>query len=568
MGGVSSKKIFKTTTTTVGPFLIVEVPGGDKFTSIVGLAARSDNCLFFILLNTPPGYRRINTVFSPSLDWPASNIYTFVFIKDDPRYCVDCDGYNQVWLDTEEMATDTCKVAVYRGYSFKTNYVSLSDFGFRSTIGSTCMYPPLNYVVCVNLNLLSLIIKDSTTDIIPTKIFDSVATGSILQVFKVQYSFYRVTNDQDKMYVIMPEEFKTSCCVSGTKNSGCGQYTKSTLDNQYGKCNEFMTNQYCLPGGTSSIESGNGTFGISPTSVYGNMDKNDCQNVCNLEKNNCDQTLTSFCSTIDTNPNILNDIDRQRIRNNVCGCFYGEEVYSNYFRSMKEKLPAQVQMLIPERKECSFPRCTSATQLPYAVKTRTTLTCPNINLVSCIQDINIDNYGTVIGDIKINQTAECNIFSKQPSYSEWGPWGNCDSKTNKRIRSRTCVSNCENVLAENLIETKECSTMSDWSICSGGNQKRTCLKECDGSELLSRSCEDPSYEYAGECTDPNTNIPIDNGTGVIKKRCIKNCDGVINTYDMCSVEKNSSNETKILILKIIAGVVIISIIAFSLLRKK
>lgn len=90
--------------------------------------------------------------------------------------------------------------------------------------------------------------------------------------------------------------------------------------------------------------------------------------------------------------------------NGLCGCFYPESVYAG----VRDKLSKEFSVpsdLFAGGRQCYFPLCANA-----AIEYSSTAPCKDLNLVSCVNNVDIKNDGT-IGSVTVAQTSECKNFS-------------------------------------------------------------------------------------------------------------------------------------------------------------
>lgn len=128
-----------------------------------------------------------------------------------------------------------------------------------------------------------------------------------------------------------------------------------------------------------------------------NKDKNlnhpQCVNWCRDNRKACnDRILSEFCKDKIGDP----DYDR------LCGCFYPQEIYENIRKKISEDFIVPDAFLDGGRK-CYFPTCYNAT-VQYDDIDRD---CRSVDLVNCIQNIDINANNSTIGEIRIDQIGEC-----------------------------------------------------------------------------------------------------------------------------------------------------------------
>jgi hypothetical protein len=108
--------------------------------------------------------------------------------------------------------------------------------------------------------------------------------------------------------------------------------------------------------------------------------------------------LNAFCSTEKAmgNPDYAD----------ICGCFYPDTVYAAARETLAKNFSVPEGVLGGGRK-CYFPRCDSA-RIQFEAED---YKCPSLNLVNCIQNIDINAQNAKIDKIEIKQSAQCGQFA-------------------------------------------------------------------------------------------------------------------------------------------------------------
>jgi hypothetical protein len=137
-----------------------------------------------------------------------------------------------------------------------------------------------------------------------------------------------------------------------------------------------------------------------------------CKDYCsNHSPNFCSSELQNFCK--DKYPTDDNEYSEYK---DICACFYPNNFYTTFYDNLAESLNIDKALLQTEP-ECLYPDCKSA-----SIKRNTE--CPEVNIAQCIQTVNFDNQGHIIGDVTF-ESAECyNTFCKGV---------NCSSDSNSNI---------------------------------------------------------------------------------------------------------------------------------------
>jgi hypothetical protein len=118
-----------------------------------------------------------------------------------------------------------------------------------------------------------------------------------------------------------------------------------------------------------------------------------CLEFCSKRGVNCDNLLTTYCANL--------GIEQAR-QTPGCECFLPPQFYENWYK----ELSAQVSLPnLSTDPVCTYPQCSSASLKPYRAKEGTKGACPDI--FQCIAATNINNDGTISGDVKINSDVKC-----------------------------------------------------------------------------------------------------------------------------------------------------------------
>lgn len=88
----------------------------------------------------------------------------------------------------------------------------------------------------------------------------------------------------------------------------------------------------------------------------------------------------------------------------VCGCYYDEDIYAKFGKTMEEKWKVP-EIAFNGKKQCTFPLCASSFEA-YRLKGE----CDPLNITSCLQQVTVDATGAVLNGgsvINISQNAKC-----------------------------------------------------------------------------------------------------------------------------------------------------------------
>ena len=144
-------------------------------------------------------------------------------------------------------------------------------------------------------------------------------------------------------------------------------------------------------------------YGLKQLCQGENLLSNVCQEYCRLDSTNCDKPLTSFCSQYTPTQIQQGSLQLQ----NACGCFMKQEIYDNFFDSFSAQVNYSQSALQPPLAPCYFPTCSMRSAVkPYNFKASKTQ-CPVVQ--ECVQTINWDNAGRIVGNVVIKQDNTCNF---------------------------------------------------------------------------------------------------------------------------------------------------------------
>jgi hypothetical protein len=129
----------------------------------------------------------------------------------------------------------------------------------------------------------------------------------------------------------------------------------------------------------------------------GNMRSQWCSSFFASPDSNVDDLLKGYCEKALSNVSgRLLDLDPRDRK--LCGCFYPQNVYDNYFKRMKGKSLVSAP--------CSFSPCANSNYLPYGVKTGA-IVCPTV--VECNQECNIKVTAKTVDQVTCKQNCLLNV---------------------------------------------------------------------------------------------------------------------------------------------------------------
>lgn len=214
-----------------------------------------------------------------------------------------------------------------------------------------------------------------------------------------------------------------------------------------------------------------------------NMLTHDAQTYCTTF--NCDSMLDVYCAD-PTTPKAKADIEGG---NSICSCF-DTRAFDNYRSQIERIIPAAAAIPKWNDPECFYPKCYSLSGYHHEKTRNTPGYCPDS--VVCFNVVNIDNDGTIEGDITINGDNKCSSFKPEDCVVNWSPWSDCDKPCGKGSQTRTGTiaqeeKNGGKPCPKELVEKRECNEQTckvgdcafEWSkwgdcskSCNGGTQTR------------------------------------------------------------------------------------------------
>tara|TARA_B100000900_G_scaffold59254_1_gene44702 strand:- start:493 stop:1524 length:1032 start_codon:yes stop_codon:yes gene_type:complete len=113
-----------------------------------------------------------------------------------------------------------------------------------------------------------------------------------------------------------------------------------------------------------------------------------------LKTNNNQSDLREFCSKA---PAWDNDNGPNKDYTDICGCFYPDSYYNNLKKIISEKTKIPENMLGDKR--CFSSLCSNSDM--------TNTNCPDLNILTCINNVNFKGNVNNTSNININQTNDC-----------------------------------------------------------------------------------------------------------------------------------------------------------------
>lgn len=147
-----------------------------------------------------------------------------------------------------------------------------------------------------------------------------------------------------------------------------------------------------------------------------------CKAFCNQEGIDCTDNLKNFCADKIGKSEYLS----------TCACYYPQEIYDKIVDKIAEDYNIPESML-DSRGKCVYNACKSSPRIKDdGIK------CPDVSVVSCVQDINIDADGDITGDINVKQSGSCSgKITKKRSGCKSND--DCESPKTCNINNGQCI---------------------------------------------------------------------------------------------------------------------------------
>ena len=137
--------------------------------------------------------------------------------------------------------------------------------------------------------------------------------------------------------------------------------------------------------------------------IYPNLFSDECSISCkNSLTGMCDDAISNWCANNKPADNVDVNSDTYTAYLKKCGCFMPGNYYNNLDKSYSDKgfsLPSCV-------KKFKYTICGNADYKDQASQIAAADSC-NVDIMNCIQSVNIDNKGNISGDINVAQGASC-----------------------------------------------------------------------------------------------------------------------------------------------------------------
>ena len=179
----------------------------------------------------------------------------------------------------------------------------------------------------------------------------------------------------------------TECCNSNTKNNIGPNDCHPLLYNENNKPSQRCTN-ICMQN-TNKYKN---ISGGQTTTLKNDYLNGSCHDI--LSKNKNESELREFCSKA---PAWSDTTGPNASYTDICGCYYPDKYYSNLKKIISDKTKIPEDMLGDKR--CFSSLCSNSEM--------TDTKCPNLDILTCINNVNFNGDMNDSGNININQTNNC-----------------------------------------------------------------------------------------------------------------------------------------------------------------
>lgn len=121
-----------------------------------------------------------------------------------------------------------------------------------------------------------------------------------------------------------------------------------------------------------------------------------CKDYCKENLGSCSDNLKKFCK----------DKVGNATYNDICACFYDPQIYLDISTKLAKDWNFPEELGDP-KPQCIYNKCKQADIVPDPTL------CGAISIASCIQNIDIDATGAIIGNVNVIETAECKSTFKR-----------------------------------------------------------------------------------------------------------------------------------------------------------
>ncbi len=363
---------------------------------------------FYIGTNPPVGYVNLGSQL-----YILEKNQTSTFAKLNP---LSTDPYVRL-DDTSSYGVSTDYVMEITGTNFDTSYVTKyrDEFnGYRAPFGR--LVPPYTG------KLSSVLYFDRTGLNNDVNIEDEV----LREPGKPKY--LNLSLSSQKIFLILPSKSVQFCCKNNNLGDECGRGSKG-LNSKNDRC-------LTLARGICNRNNPNDFFGQFCQREYCKTDS------MSVKPGNCDADYTALCN-IKKDLNVSGeDYPYYKKYPDYCACFMGRDFlvpmctdYASKLgisRNIKAQNALGLNVNDPNQcnKSCKInPLCRLGAQIPYDMTRGDNPVvlgsvfpdeCKEIDL--CVQDVTVNQSGSNIGKLTINQTANCKtILQKVCAYSTFSP---------------------------------------------------------------------------------------------------------------------------------------------------
>jgi hypothetical protein len=131
-----------------------------------------------------------------------------------------------------------------------------------------------------------------------------------------------------------------------------------------------------------------------------------CIEYCQGNITLCSGQLSDYCKSLDP---------ADALKTDICACYMAGDFYDKYYGSLTSQvnITGNINNQLTKIPQCSYAKCAASSLNPYILQK---IPCPDIQ--QCISNVNVNNDGTINGDITINSTNDCTFMSKKCGQGE------------------------------------------------------------------------------------------------------------------------------------------------------
>lgn len=217
-----------------------------------------------------------------------------------------------------------------------------------------------------------------------------------------------------------------------------------------------------------------------------NLNTENCKEYCKQNENACRQSLRDFCKDKHEGS------EREKYKD-ICACYYTPDFYAKINKQFAEKWN------IPEELNDARPQCMSNECLMASIQPTGDQPCPSASIVSCIQNVDIDATGAKMGDVHLEQSAECkNKYTRKESTKDAS-----DDIETKTAETETKIANLQEEISE--LESKHAAETSE-------EVKKDLQSQIDSKKAQQKTLEDQKTQLQSSTSNNTKNVKSENKT--------------------------------------------------------